>query len=111
MAQRATSRSVELDEALSILMEENQEQQSENQVENKEQPAQKTEAQDIAEAKKWGEELAKMPKEKIKIKSKNSKDQSVVPGGINGYFFCIKKDEVVQVPEPVADILREADYI
>lgn len=64
-----------------------------------------------AEAKKWGKELAKEKKVKIKIKSRGKKDISPVPVGINGYFFWINKNETVEVPETVADLLREADYI
>lgn len=64
-----------------------------------------------AEAKKWGKELAKEKKVKIKIKSRSKKDISPVPVGINGYFFWINKNETVEVPETVANLLREADYI
>lgn len=63
------------------------------------------------EAKKWGEILAKQPKRRIKIKPKNDKDKEPVPVGINGYFYYINKGETVEVPESVALILEEADYI
>lgn len=108
MAQRATSRSVELDEALSILMDEGKEEAMEK---PEVKPAQKTEAQDVADAKKWGKELAKEEKETIRIKPINSKDTAAVPVGINGYFFFINKNEYVSVPKSVAEKLREADYI
>lgn len=63
------------------------------------------------EAKKWGAELAKEKKVKIKIKGRSKDDVSAVPVGINGYFYWINKNETIEVPESVANILREADYI
>ena len=64
-----------------------------------------------AESKKWGKELAKEKKVKIKIKPKSKDDTSPVPVGVNGYFYWINKNESVEVPETVARILEEADYI
>lgn len=63
-------------------------------------------------AKKFGKELAKQPKVNIRIPKDplNPKDDSV-PVGVNGYYFVIKRGEYVDVPQTVADILREANYI
>lgn len=55
--------------------------------------------------------LAKKPMVKIKIKKKDDKDNEPVPVGINGYFYFIQKGEPVLVPEPVAELLEQADYI
>ena len=62
-------------------------------------------------ARTWGLELAKKPMVKIKIKKKDDKDNEPVPVGINGYFYFIQKGEPVLVPEPVAELLEQADYI
>ena len=62
-------------------------------------------------AKKCGEELNKQTKRKVKIKSKGAEDKAAVPVCINGYVFMIPKDTAVEVPEAVAKLLEEADYI
>ncbi|MGE4213147.1 MAG: hypothetical protein AB7E42_00015 [Anaerotignaceae bacterium] len=70
-----------------------------------------TDAQCVEDAKKWGAVLAKEPKRTIKIKGKNNKDTEPVPVGINGYFYFINKNESIEVPQSVARVLEEADYI
>ena len=70
-----------------------------------------TDAQCLEDAKKWGAVLAKEPKITIKIKGKNNKDTEPVPVGINGYFYFINKNESIEVPQSVARVLEEADYI
>ena len=70
-----------------------------------------TDAQCLEDAKKWGAVLAKEPKRNIKIKGKNNKDTEPVPVGINGYFYFINKNESIEVPQSVARVLEEADYI
>ncbi len=58
------------------------------------------------------EELRKAPKEKIKLwkpsdpaLAKEMADEVVV---INGVFYQIKRGEEVEVPAPVAEVLRNA---
>ena len=70
-----------------------------------------TDTQCLEDAKKWGAVLAKEPKRTIKIKGKNNKDTEPVPVGINGYFYFINKNESIEVPQSVAKVLEEADYI
>lgn len=70
-----------------------------------------TDAQCLEDAKKWGAVLAKEPKRTIKIKGKSNKDTEPVPVGINGYFYFINKNESIEVPQSVARVLEEADYI
>lgn len=71
-----------------------------------------TDADFDKEAKKWGKIYAKEPKRKIKIYlPKDSKDTSPVPVIINGYSYFINKGETVEVPESVAKILENANYI
>ena len=79
-------------------------------VETKQETAQ-NEAEELAEVKKFGKELAKEKKVRVKIKDKNKRDVSAVPVGINGYFITINKDETVEVPETVAKVLEEGGYI
>lgn len=68
-------------------------------------------AQMDSEAKKWGEVLAAQPKRRIKIKQRDKTDIAAVPVGINGYKYLVPKGEYVEVPEAVAVLLEEADYI
>lgn len=71
-----------------------------------------TDADFDREAKKWGKIYAKEPKRKIKIYlPKDSKDIAPVPVIINGYSYFINKGETVEVPETVAKILENANYI
>ena len=61
-------------------------------------------------ARVFGEKVKPMPKRVIKIPQKEGADP-VVPVGINGYFWQIKRGERVEVPEIVAHVLEEADII
>lgn len=80
--------------------------------ENTEEKKPLTDADFDREAKKWGKIYAKEPKRKIKIYlPKDSKDTSPVPVIINGYSYFINKGETVEVPETVAKILENANYI
>lgn len=63
-------------------------------------------------AKETGAALKVEDKVKIKIPlDKNNKEDLVVPVCINGYVYQIKRGERVEVPQTVADILEEANYI
>lgn len=66
----------------------------------------------IEEAKQTGAKLSKDGKVRIKvpIDQLNPKDL-MVPVVINGYQYLIKRGETVEVPEKVAQILEEANYI
>ncbi len=80
--------------------------------ENIEEKKHLTDADFDREAKKWGKIYAKEPKRKIKIYlPKDSKDTAPVPVIINGYSYFINKGETVEVPESVAKILENANYI
>lgn len=71
-----------------------------------------SDAQMDQQAKAMGQTLADGPKVKIKIPlDPLNKEDSMVPVGINGYFYYIKRGETVEVPETVADILTRAKYI
>lgn len=70
-----------------------------------------TDSEMASEVKRWGAILAKQPKQRIKIKKSDENDKSDVPVAINGYIFRIKKGVYIEVPESVAKILEEADYI
>ena len=63
-------------------------------------------------AQNTGAVLKKEKKVRIKIplNRKNPAD-CVVPVGINGYFYYINRGQSVEVPESVAQILSEAQYI
>ena len=59
-----------------------------------------------------GAALKKEKKVRIKIplNRKNPAD-CVVPVGVNGYMYYINRGQSVEVPESVAGILSEAQYI
>ena len=59
-----------------------------------------------------GAALKKEKKVRIKIplNRKNPAD-CVVPVGVNGYLYYINRGQSVEVPESVAEILTEAQYI
>lgn len=63
------------------------------------------------ESKKIGEKLNEQPKVKVKVKASGKDDKAPVPVGINGYIYQVPKGVYVEVPEQVAQILEEADYI
>lgn len=71
-----------------------------------------TEKELIEEAKETGAKLSKDGKIRIKVPvdQLNPKDL-MVPVVINGYQYLIKRGETVEVPEKVAKILEEANYI
>ena len=51
------------------------------------------------------------PKVRVKIKATGKGDNAPVPVVINEYCILIKKGEPVEVPESVAKMLEEANYI
>lgn len=51
------------------------------------------------------------PKIKVKIRAMGKDDTAPVPVVINEYCLLIKKGEYVEVPESVAKMLEEANYI
>ena len=57
------------------------------------------------------ERLEKQKKVRIKIRPTTDKDTQPVPVVINECCYLIKKGEYVDVPEDVAKLLEEADYI
>ena len=63
-------------------------------------------------AKSVGNQLAKQPQVEIKIPiDKRNELDKVVAVRINGYIYEIKRGEKVKVPQTVAQILEDADYI
>lgn len=55
--------------------------------------------------------LDKEPKVRVKVKPFGKGDKSPITVTINECCFTIKKDEYVEVPESVARLLEEANYI
>ena len=51
------------------------------------------------------------PKVRVKIRATGKGDNAPIPVVINEYCIRIKKDEYVEVPESVAKMLEEANYI
>lgn len=78
----------------------------------KKKSTQETEMDMDAQARSTGAVLAKEKKVRIKIPEdyKNPMNR-VVPVSINGYLYYINRGETVEVPETVADILAQAQYI
>ena len=65
-----------------------------------------------AQARSTGAVLAKEKKVRIKIPEDHKNPMNrVVPVCINGYLYYINRGETVEVPEMVADILSQAQYI
>lgn len=56
-------------------------------------------------------QLDKEPKVRIKLRLDKSGKASSVPVCINGYIYLIRRGEAVEVPQTVAEILENADYI
>ena len=70
------------------------------------------EAEMDAQARSTGAVLAKEKKVRIKIPEDHKNPMNrVVPVCINGYLYYINRGESVDVPETVADILTQAQYI
>ena len=71
-----------------------------------------TEADMEAQARHTGDVLRTQEKVRIKIPldHKNPANR-VVPVGVNGYLYYINRGETVEVPQTVADILTQAQYI
>lgn len=64
------------------------------------------------QARNTGAVLAKEKKVRIKIpKDHKNPMNRVVPVCVNGYLYYINRGETVEVPETVADILSQAQYI
>ena len=61
--------------------------------------------------KRTQELLDKEPKIRVKVKPLGKGDKAPITVTINEYNLTIKKDEYVEVPESVARILEEANYI
>ena len=61
--------------------------------------------------KRTKEILDKEPKIRVKVKPLGKGDKAPITVTINECCFKIKKDEYVEVPESVARILEEANYI
>ena len=61
--------------------------------------------------KRTKELLDKEPKIRVKVKPLGKGDKAPITVTINEYNLTIKKDEYVEVPESVARILEEANYI
>lgn len=65
-----------------------------------------------AQARSTGAVLAKGKKVRIKILEDHKNPMNrVVPVCVNGYLYYINRGETVEVPETVADILSQAQYI
>lgn len=65
-----------------------------------------------AQARSTGAVLAKEKKVRIKITEDHKNPMNrVVPVCVNGYLYYINRGETVEVPETVADILSQAQYI
>lgn len=65
-----------------------------------------------AQARSTGAVLAKEKKVRIKIPEDHKNPVNrVVPVCINGYLYYINRGQTVEVPETVADILAQAQYI
>ena len=65
-----------------------------------------------AQARSTGAMLAKEKKVRIKIPEDHKNPMNrVVPVCINGYLYYINRGQTVEVPETVADILAQAQYI
>ena len=65
-----------------------------------------------AQARSTGAMLAKEKKVRIKIPEDHKNPMNrVVPVCVNGYLYYINRCEPVEVPETVADILSQAQYI
>ena len=65
-----------------------------------------------AQARSTGAVLAKEKKVRIEIPEDHKNPMNrVVPVCINGYLYYINRGETVEVPETVADILSQAQYI
>ena len=59
-----------------------------------------------------GRSLAAQQKVKIRIPvDPRNEDDSVVPVGINGYFYYIRRGESAEVPAAVAALLENAKYL
>ena len=70
------------------------------------------EAEMDAQARSTGAVLAKEKKVRIKIPEDHKNPMNrVVAVCINGYLYYINRGESVDVPETVADILTQAQYI
>lgn len=64
------------------------------------------------QARNTGAVLAKEKKVRIKIPEDHKNPMNrVVPVCVNGYLYYINRGETVEVPETVADILSQAQYI
>lgn len=71
-----------------------------------------TETDPEAAARSTGAQLAKEKKVRIKIaEDRKNPANRVVPVCINGYLYYINRGEPVEVPESVAAILSQAQYI
>ena len=65
-----------------------------------------------AQARSTGAVLAKEKKVRIKIpEDRKNPMNRVVPVCVNGYLYYINRGETVEVPETVAEILTQAQYI
>ena len=65
-----------------------------------------------AAARSTGAELAREKKVRIKIPEDHKNPANrVVPVCINGYLYYINRGQTVEVPESVAAILSQAQYI
>ena len=75
-----------------------------------------TEAKEKKAAANIKEQLDAMPKVRVRIQIPTDMDQVkakqlFVPVQVNGYTYQIMRGEWVEVPQVVADILAEANYI
>lgn len=67
-------------------------------------------ARKISTVDKMRAHFAAQPKRRIKIRQEGANKQPV-PVSVNGYSFLVPTGVMVEVPEQIAEILEEADYI